>query len=145
MTASDSRPPTPRPSDRAGGPAVRPASRLAARSRRLGVLAAAVTAGLAVPGIASADVGDFGSPDPMSTGHLLEIFVGVPLVVFVVVALLVYFPRRGVTADHYRPGRPWRGTEPEWTTAQGDAPEPQFSESDPKMALPGAGGADGRF
>jgi hypothetical protein len=145
VTAPDSRPQTPLPFDRSAGSAVRAVGSLTAWSRRLGVLTAAVAAGLAVPGIASADVGDFGSPDPMSTGHLLEIFVGVPVIVFLVVSLLVYFPRRGVDADHYRPGRPWRGTEPEWTTAQGDAPEPGFSESDPKMALPGAGGADGRF
>ena len=77
-------------------------------------------------------------PAPLSLPQILGLFVAIPLGLFCVIALIVYVRRGGTGAYEYRPGRPWR-FEAEWFGAR-----PEQSEQ-PRMAMPGAGGASGSW
>jgi len=48
----------------------------------------------------------------ISTLHAIAIFVGIPLLVILLIALLVYAPS-WVSGPRYRPGQPW-DAQPEW-------------------------------
>lgn len=75
------------------------------------------------------------SPAPMSTLHIILLFAGVPLLVIVTIALLVYAPS-WVKGPRYRPGQQWDAL-PEWfgapdsTEAAGLAPEAHRHELPP--------------
>lgn len=58
------------------------------------------------------------NPPPMSMLHIILLFAGVPLLVIVTVALLVYAPS-WVKGPRYRPGQHW-DARPEWFGAPQD-------------------------
>jgi hypothetical protein len=90
---------------------------------------------------ASTDFGNIGSVgDPQSLSLPLEllIFIGIPALGFVVAGLLAFHPSKGAST-RYRPGRPWTH-EPVWF---GD--ESALEDEPKRAALPGAGGASGRW
>jgi hypothetical protein len=84
------------------------------------------------------NVGDVGDPDPLSLPVELLIFVGGPILVFGIALLLAYIPSKG-SSERYRPGRPWTH-DPVWF---GD--ESALEHEPKRAALPGAGGANGRW
>jgi hypothetical protein len=83
-------------------------------------------------------IGDVRSPDSLSVPLEVLLFVGVPLLGFIIAASLAFRPQRGA-ARRYRPGRPWT-FEPVWF---GD--ESALELEPQRAALPGAGGASGRW
>jgi hypothetical protein len=83
-------------------------------------------------------IGDVGNPDSLSVPLEVLLFVGIPLVGFIIAASLAFRPQKG-TARRYRPGRPWTH-EPVWF---GD--ESALEQEPQRAALPGAGGASGRW
>ena len=83
-------------------------------------------------------IGQPHDPAPLSIPEILGLFVAIPLGLFFLVAIIVYVHRGGTGAYEYRPGRPWR-FEPEWFGAR-----PEQSDQ-PRMAMPGAGGASGSW
>jgi hypothetical protein len=84
------------------------------------------------------NIGNVGSPDSLSVPLEVLLFVGIPLVGFIIAAMLAFRPQRG-TARRYRPGRQW-SFEPVWF---GD--ESALEHEPQRAALPGAGGASGRW
>jgi hypothetical protein len=48
----------------------------------------------------------------VSSLHVLMVFVGLPLALFLIITLLVYLPSM-VRGERYKPGQAWR-SEPEW-------------------------------
>ena len=83
-------------------------------------------------------IGDVGSPESLSVPLEVLLFIGLPLLGFVIAALLAFRPQRGANR-RYRPGRPW-AFEPVWF---GD--ESVLEQGAQRAALPGAGGANGRW
>ena len=83
-------------------------------------------------------IGNPHDPAPLSIPQIIGLFIAIPLGYFLIVALIVYVRRGGSGAYEYRPGRPWR-FEPEWFGAQ-----PEQSDQ-PRVAMPGAGGASGSW
>jgi hypothetical protein len=83
-------------------------------------------------------IGDVGSPDSLSVPLQVLLFIGAPLLCFIIAALLAFRPPRGASR-RYRPGRPW-AYEPVWF---GD--ESALEQEPHRAALPGAGGASGRW
>ena len=83
-------------------------------------------------------IGNPYDPAPLSIPQIWGLFVAIPLGLFCVIAIIVYVRRGGTGAYEYRPGRPWR-FEAEWFGAR-----PEQSEQ-PRMAMPGAGGASGSW
>jgi len=67
-------------------------------------------------------------PDPMSTLEALLIFGGIPLALFVLIALLVMAPSVA-KGPRYRPGLPW-WADPEWF----GGPRADEGESRPALA-----------
>ena len=88
------------------------------------------------PGIGQ--IGDVYSPDGLTLPIKLLLFVGIPVVGFIIGGLIAFRPQRGANR-RYRPGRAWTA-EPVWF---GD---PSALEHEPqRAALPGAGGASGSW
>lgn len=92
----------------------------------------------------STDVGQFGqigdvrSPDGLGLPLSILLFVGIPLLGFLIGGLMAFRPSKG-DSKRYRPGRAWT-YQPVWF---GDD---SGLELEPKRAaLPGAGGAHGRW
>ncbi len=83
-------------------------------------------------------IGDVYSPQGLNLPLKLLIFVGIPLVGFVIGGLMAFRPQRGAVR-RYRPGRAWTA-EPVWF---GD--ESALEHEPQRAALPGAGGASGRW
>ncbi len=83
-------------------------------------------------------VGNVGSPQGLSLPLTLLLFVGLPLVGFIIGGAMAFRPQRGARR-RYRPGRPWTH-EPVWF---GD--ESSLEHEPKRAALPGAGGANGRW
>ena len=83
-------------------------------------------------------IGDVGSPDSLSLPLEVLLFVGIPVLGFIFAASLAFRPQKG-SARRYRPGRPWT-YEPVWF---GD--ESALEHEPQRAALPGAGGASGRW
>jgi hypothetical protein len=83
-------------------------------------------------------IGDVGSPDSLSVPLEVLLFIGVPVLGFIIAALMAFRPQRGANR-RYRPGRPW-AFEPVWF---GD--ESALEHEPKRAALPGAGGASGRW
>ena len=84
------------------------------------------------------DIGDVGSPDGLSLPLAILLYVGIPLVGFIIGGLLAFRPAKG-DARRYRPGKAWT-YEPVWFGDESGL------ELEPKRAaLPGAGGASGRW
>ena len=104
------------------------------------VLAAVATVLLAVAGPASADVPEgWSDPDSVSMLHVLLVFVGIPLLLFVVICVLVYLPSM-LRGERRTPGaaaheNQWFGG-PRKGTAELAAPDTEESK---------AGGASGRW
>jgi hypothetical protein len=84
------------------------------------------------------NIGDVGSPDSLSVPLEVLLFVGIPVLGFLIAASLAFRPQKG-SARRYRPGRPWT-FEPVWF---GD--ESALELEPQRAALPGAGGASGRW
>jgi hypothetical protein len=84
-------------------------------------------------------------PLPMSTLHAILLFVGVPLALFVGIALLAMAPSI-IKGPRYRPGEEWNA-EPEWFGApirRSDAsarPELEANKRSDEESDQGAGGA----
>lgn len=97
---------------------------------------AALVLGPALP--AAAAIGDVGSPDGLSLPLELLFFVGGPLLGFLIAGFFAFRPQRGASR-RYRPGRPWTH-DPVWF---GD--ESALEHGPRRAALPGAGGASGRW
>ena len=108
-------------------------------ARRTTVVLAAVATVLAVAGPASADVPEgWSNPDAVSMLHVLLVFVGIPLLLFVVICVLVYLP--SMLRGERTPGasaheNQWFGG-PRKGTAELAAPDTEESK---------AGGASGRW
>jgi hypothetical protein len=83
-------------------------------------------------------IGDVGSPESLSVPLEVLLFIGIPVVGFIIAGLLAFRPQRGASR-RYRPGRPWT-FEPVWF---GD--ESALEHEPKRAALPGAGGASGRW
>ena len=83
-------------------------------------------------------IGNVGSPQGLSLPLTLLLFVGIPVVGFAIGALMAFRPQRGA-GGRYRAGRPWNH-EPVWF---GD--ESALEREHKRAALPGAGGASGRW
>ena len=83
-------------------------------------------------------IGNAYDPAPLSVAQILGLFVAIPLGLLLVIAIIVYVRRGGTGAYQYRPGRPWR-FEAEWYGAR-----PEQSDQ-PRVAMPGAGGASGSW
>jgi hypothetical protein len=88
------------------------------------------------PGISK--IGDVGSPSGLSLPVTLLIFVGGPVLAFLFGGLMALRPRRG-SSRRYRPGRPW----PYELAWFGDRSRLEYEPK--RAALPGAGGASGRW
>lgn len=84
------------------------------------------------------NIGNVSSPDSLSVPLEVLLFVGIPVVGFIIAALMAFRPQRG-TARRYRPGRQWTH-EPVWF---GDESALEYEPQ--RAALPGAGGASGRW
>jgi hypothetical protein len=105
------------------------------------VFAAVVVLLPALPAAAASDVGNIGNvrdPQGLSVPMELLLFIGIPLLGFLVAALLSFRPSKG-SRGRYRPGRPWT-YEPVWF---GDESALEYEPK--RAALPGAGGASGRW
>jgi hypothetical protein len=87
---------------------------------------------------AAQDIGDKHSPDPLSALSAWLIYGGTVGGGFLIATILSLASSRGRT-PRYRPGRPW----PYPVVWFG--PQPHDSGARPKVALPGAGGARGRW
>lgn len=120
-----------------------------ARSRALGLVFAvpALLMLLAVPALAGqpdageGDIGDVHSPASQSLPVMIALYVGIPVLGFVIAYLLSL--RSGKKSDRYRPGQPWKH-DPAWFGSnEQDAAAVQ--EQRRRSALPGAGGASGRW
>jgi hypothetical protein len=83
-------------------------------------------------------IGDVRSPEGLSLPLMLLLYVGIPLAGFIIGGTLAFRPSRGARR-RYRPGRPWN-YEPVWF---GD--ESTLEHEPKRAALPGAGGASGRW
>lgn len=98
---------------------------------------------LAAPAVAATrDDGEQPGPG-LSSGQALLIYLGVPLAVAAVVALLTYLPSiaRG---PRYRPGRTWTAN-PVWFSGS-DAPEEALRQTTPEdIARTSRGGASARW
>jgi hypothetical protein len=109
-------------------------------ARRATVVLAAVATVLAVAGPASADVPEgWSNPEAVSGLHVLLVFVGIPLLLFVVICVLVYLPSM-LRGERMTPGtaaheNQWFGG-PRKGTAELAAPDTEESK---------AGGASGRW
>jgi len=107
--------------------------------RRAAVLIAAVAVPLVVAAPAGADVPEgWSNPDPVSGMHTLLVLVGVPLLLFVAIALAVYLPPmvRGerVAPGTATPDNQWFG-----------GPRSGTHELGPGSDDDGTGGASGRW
>jgi hypothetical protein len=102
---------------------------------------AALPAAAVGNGAGSGDIGDVNNPDPLSLPVALGLFIGIPALGFLIAILLSLGKRRGEA--RYRPGKPWEHGE-QWfgTTAEETQ---QTQQERRKVALPGAGGASGRW
>lgn len=89
-----------------------------------------------VPKIGNID--NVSSPESLSVPLEVLLFIGIPVVGFIIAALMAFRPQRG-TARRYRPGRQWTH-EPVWF---GDESALEYEPQ--RAALPGAGGASGRW
>ena len=83
-------------------------------------------------------IGNVHTPQGLSLPLTLLYFVGFPLLGFVIGGAMAFRPQRGASR-RYRPGRPWTH-EPVWF---GD--ESTLEHEPKRAALPGAGGASGRW
>ncbi len=98
--------------------------------------------GLVVAGPASAAVlgdavGNAYNPEALSLPVALALFIGVPVLGFLISALLSFRTKRD--KGRYRPGQPW-DHDTEWFGRP-----PERSDERRRMALPHAGGASGRW
>ncbi len=84
-------------------------------------------------------IGDVRSPDGLSLAMTLGLYVGVPAAAFLLAGILALRSRDSGNRLRYRPGRPWNH-EPIWF---GD--ESALEHEPQRAALPGAGGASGRW
>jgi hypothetical protein len=114
-------------------------TKFATSARRTAVVLAATATALAVAGPASADVPEgWSNPEPVSVLHALLVLAGIPLLLFVVIALLVYVPamaRGERTAPGAARENQWFGG-PRKGTSELAAPDTEESK---------AGGASGRW
>ncbi len=91
-------------------------------------------------GAAAQDIGDRHNPDPLSALQAWLIYGGIVAGGFLVAIVFMLLSGRGGRAYRYRPGQPWT-YDPVWF-----GPRPQVEEGRrPRAALPGAGGASGRW
>jgi hypothetical protein len=72
---------------------------------------------------------------------MLGLYVGIPVAGFIIAILLSL--RSGRKSDRYRPGQPWTH-EPAWFGSSEQESE-AVQEQRRRAALPGAGGASGRW
>jgi hypothetical protein len=110
--------------------------------RRLLAVAGLTAASLPLLSTAAyaADIGDSYSPDPLSALQAWAIYGGVIVGAFLIAIGLTLLSSRHSGPPRYRPGRPWSHGEI-WV---GERPEVAEGDS-PHVALPGTGGASGRW
>lgn len=93
------------------------------------------------PDVGNGDIGDVHSPTHQSLPVMIGLYVGIPALGFLIAILLA--GRSGRKSDRYRPGQPWKH-DPAWFgSSEQDAEAVQ--EQRRRAALPGAGGASGRW
>ncbi|HSP38990.1 MAG TPA: hypothetical protein VLR26_14700 [Frankiaceae bacterium] len=101
----------------------------------------------AVPALAApndagvGDIGDVHSPAPQSVPTMIGLYLGIPAAGFLVAYLLSL--RSGKKSDRYRPGQPWQHDAAWFGSSEQESAEVQ--EQRRRAALPGAGGASGRW
>jgi hypothetical protein len=93
------------------------------------------------PDSGAGDIGDAHSPAPQSLPVMLGLYVGIPLAGFLIAILLSL--RSGKKSDRYRPGRPWEH-DPAWFGSSADKAQ-EVQDERHRAALPGSGGASGRW
>lgn len=88
--------------------------------------------------------GQNGSTAPISTVAILLLFVGIPVVIFIVAAIFL-MPERSVGALKYRPGRSW-GFDREWFGTRPERVVGDVPDTGPGAApVFQAGGANGSW
>lgn len=86
-------------------------SRLVSAARRLAVLGGTLLAVImSSTGFAFADIGDKGSPEPLSAAAKFAYFVGIPVLLLVIFLAIFMRPGSG-GATRYRPTRGWDAEE----------------------------------
>ena len=129
------------PSPRSPGARRRRVRSLGGRSIALLLGVPGVLLLLAGPAAAQGDIGDAHSPDPQSLPVMIGLYVGIPALFFLIAILLSL--RSGRKSDRYRPGRPWEH-DPAWFGSSVEESD-EAQEQRRRAALPGAGGASGRW
>jgi hypothetical protein len=127
----------------------RPSGAVRRRSRVLGLVLAvpALLMLFAVPALAvqsdvgNGDIGDAHSPAPLSIPAMIGLYIGIPALGFLVAILLA--GRSGKKTDRYRPGQPWQHAPAWFGSSEQESVEAQ--EQHRRAALPGGGGASGRW
>ena len=110
--------------------------------RTLTVLAVAVALPVTYAGAARADVPEgWSDPDPVDFMHTLLVFVGIPLLVIVLVALAVYLPAI-VRGESVTPAG--ARAEDEWFGGRADA-EKALAAHTPAAPVDETGGASGSW
>jgi hypothetical protein len=93
------------------------------------------------PDVGRGDIGDPHSPASQSLLTMILLYVGIPALGFLVAYLLSL--RSGRKSDRYRPGQPWQHGAAWFGSSEQEADSVQ--EQRRRAALPGAGGASGRW
>jgi hypothetical protein len=93
------------------------------------------------PDVGRGDIGDPHSPASQSLLTMILLYVGIPALGFLVAYLLSL--RSGRKSDRYRPGQPWQHGPAWFGSSEQEADSVQ--EQRRRAALPGAGGASGRW
>lgn len=93
------------------------------------------------PDVGQGDIGDAHSPASQSLPTMILLYVGIPALGFLIAFLLSL--RSGRKTDRYRPGQPWQH-DPAWFGSSEQEAE-SVQEQRRRAALPGAGGASGKW
>lgn len=93
------------------------------------------------PDSGAGDIGDVHNPEPQSLPVIIGLYVGIPVAGFVIAYLLSL--RSGRKTDRYRPGQPWHH-DPAWFGTTQEQSQ-QVQDERRRAALPGSGGASGRW
>jgi hypothetical protein len=101
----------------------------------------AAPASAAQPDAGNGDIGDVHSPATQSALTMLGLYVGIPALGFLIAFLLA--GRSAKKTERYRPGQPWQH-DPAWFGSS-EKESAEVTEQRRRAALPGAGGASGRW
>jgi hypothetical protein len=95
----------------------------------------------AQPDSGAGDIGDVHSPAPQSVPVMIGLYIGIPAAGFLIAFLLSM--RSGRKTERYRPGQPWQHDAAWFGSSEKESAE--VTEQRRRAALPGAGGASGKW